>query len=88
MSMDFSLDNKQLESFCKWSKEHEKTCKYFNTMMYPDLPQDDPRNHKINPGGAIGGVYTFCFVPNYIGQVQYVSCACGAQINLTDYDLW
>ena len=88
MKFYFYLDEKQLKQLHDWQQEHEKTCKIFNTPMYPDLPIDDPRQHKMNPGGTIGGVYSFIFVPNSIGEVQVVKCACGADINLTDYDSW
>lgn len=36
--------------------------------------------------GAIGGKLTFCFTPMSLGTVIKVSCACGAEHDLTDYD--
>jgi len=38
--------------------------------------------------GAIGGVLTFSFTPTSIGTVVKVICACGEELDLTEYDLW
>jgi len=38
--------------------------------------------------GAIGGALTYSFTPTSIGIVEKVSCACGKDLDLTDYDLW
>ena len=38
--------------------------------------------------GAIGGAITYEFAPTSIGMCQSASCACGKQINVTDYDSW
>jgi hypothetical protein len=49
------------------------------------------RHEKVCPiteQGAIGGKQSFTFIPNSIGEVHKVTCACGAEENLTDYDLW
>ncbi|OGY62855.1 MAG: hypothetical protein A2745_01335 [Candidatus Harrisonbacteria bacterium RIFCSPHIGHO2_01_FULL_44_13] len=39
-------------------------------------------------GGAIGGKITYCFTPTTIGTIIRVECACGKDIDLTDYDGW
>ena len=36
--------------------------------------------------GAIGGGLTYCFTPTSIGTVIKVKCACGEEIDLTNYD--
>jgi len=38
--------------------------------------------------GAIGGKTTFTFTPNSIGMSEKVVCACGEELDITDYDLW
>ncbi len=38
--------------------------------------------------GAIGGKYTYCFTPTGIGTALKVKCACGAEVDATDYDSW
>lgn len=38
--------------------------------------------------GAIGGKYTYCFSPTNLGIVVKVRCACGSEIDVTDYDSW
>jgi hypothetical protein len=40
-----------------------------------------------NPG-AIGGMFTFSFTPTTIGTIVTVKHSSGAEIDLTDYDLW
>ena len=38
--------------------------------------------------GAIGGRTTYSFSPTTLGVVIKVSCACGKEIDLTDYSSW
>jgi len=38
--------------------------------------------------GAIGGGLTFCFTPTGLGNIEVVKCACGAELNLTEFDKW
>lgn len=38
--------------------------------------------------GAVGGRITFSFTPTQLGVVEKVSCACGAEIDVTDYESW
>jgi len=38
--------------------------------------------------GAIGGRMTFQFTPTSLGIISQVVCACGKEINLTDYERW
>jgi len=48
------------------------------------------KNHEctLKQHGAIGGAITFEFTPTGLGIVESVKCACGAEKNLTDYDMW
>lgn len=45
---------------------------------------------KKHSGGhaAIGGRYTFSFTPTTLGTVAKVTCACGENIDLTNYEEW
>ncbi len=74
---EFELDNNQQTALFAWLEEHNKTCKFFDdgTKVSP-------------PGGAIGGRLTYCFTDTSLGQIAIVKCACGAEINLTDFDSW
>ena len=38
--------------------------------------------------GAVGGAYTFCFIPTGIGTIVTVKCADGTELDLTDYNLF
>ncbi len=38
--------------------------------------------------GAIGGRLTFLFAPNSVGTVVRIKCACGEEIDLSDYENW
>ena len=60
-----------------WLSVHNKTCK-----LYDDGTSD------ISPSGAIGGRLTYSFTPTSLGIITVVKCACGKEINLTDYDNW
>lgn len=37
---------------------------------------------------AIGGRFTFKFTPTSLADVVKAECACGAEIDLSDYDSW
>jgi translation initiation factor 1 (eIF-1/SUI1) len=38
--------------------------------------------------GAIGGLTTYHFTNTSLGTVFKLSCACGAQVDVTDYEDW
>ena len=38
--------------------------------------------------GAISGRITYCFTNTSLGQIIKVKCACGEEIDLTDYNDW
>ena len=38
--------------------------------------------------GAIGGQCTYSFTPTNIGTIAKVKCACGQELDITDYDNW
>ena len=48
----------------------------------------DSHTCSIDYSGAIGGKTTYSFTSTSIGVVEKVSCACGEELDLTDYDMW
>lgn len=54
-----------------WLKIHDKTCAYV-----------DPRNQS-----SIGGRLTYTFTPTSIGTLSKVVCACGADVDLTNFEM-
>lgn len=38
--------------------------------------------------GAIGGQFTYAFTNTSLGQIFKVQCACGEEVDLTDYMGW
>jgi hypothetical protein len=45
----------------------------------------------LHPGerkAAIGGSWTYSYTPTGLGTIVKVSCSCGGEIDLTDYDAW
>jgi hypothetical protein len=68
----FRLDTEELKKLAAWREEHDKTCKYAHPSKQ----------------GAIGGRLTYCFTPTSLGSVTKVKCACGEEVDLTDYDAW
>lgn len=47
-------------------------------------------NHdcKLFYEGAIGGSLTYQFTDTNLGRITVVKCACGAEIDLTNYEYW
>ena len=48
------------------------------------------KNHKctIPYSGALGGKLTYTFTPTNIDTIIKVKCACGKELDLTDYTNW
>lgn len=38
--------------------------------------------------GAIGGKYTWSFTQTGLGCIMVLKCACGEEIDVTDYENW
>ena len=75
----FYLDDKQLDKLGKWLEDHFHVCKYY-------VKHDDGFEELYV--GAIGGALTYSFTPTSVGTAVRVKCACGAEVNLTDYESW
>ena len=49
------------------------------------------KNHKCKlkeECGAIGGRLTFSFTPTGLGTITKVKCACGEEVDFSDYEEW
>ncbi len=76
--MQFYLDTTQQAKLELWRQNHFHECKYYrNENGFEEIYV-----------GAIGGHETFCFTPTGIGLVIKVQCACGEEVDLTDYEYW
>lgn len=45
-------------------------------------------NCTVTDVGAIGGRLTYQFTPTGLGDIQEVICACGEELNLTNFEDW
>lgn len=70
--IEFALDDIQFIKLVKWEREHDKTCKFANPMKQ----------------GACGGRLTYSFTPTSLGVVTKIKCACGEEVDVSDYDEW
>lgn len=49
---------------------------------------DGSHDCEVKEVGAIGGKMTYCFTPTSLGMVGKVLCACGKELDVTDYGSW
>lgn len=75
--LKFEITDKEHVLFKVKYEEHKKDCKFFKNSK-----------NGIPKTGAIGGSLTYNFTPTSIGTVVMVSCACGHEMDLTDYGEW
>ena len=79
MSKTFTIHDTELATFEKFKAEHEPTCAYHGQTMAI------PSNWRyFTPTSA----YTISFKTTGIGDGVHIKCLCGAEIDVTDYDLW
>jgi len=50
--------------------------------------RDHKKVCKVTDVGAIGGKYTWSFTQTSLGCITILKCACGEEINLTDFESW
>ena len=75
--INFELSDEQLLLLQEKEAIHLQTCPYRDDGTSPE-----------SKSGAIGGAETYCFTPTSIGVIVEVKCACGCEIDLTDYSQW
>lgn len=68
--MMFKIYDQEKKLMDGWLEEHDKDCEF-----------SDPTKC-----GAIGGRLTFRFTPTSLGCITTVTCACGEECDLTNYD--
>ena len=67
----FPISADEEEAIQDWIENHEKE-KHYNP------------NRKFPRGGAIGGSYTYCFVPTSIGVFGSIKCSCGEEFTFQE----
>ncbi len=72
----FEINDRTVEQINEWQDEHRPKCRLY-----------DKKLNEIYVG-AIGGHLTYCITPNSLGVTVKVKCACGEEINVTDYEEW
>ena len=50
--------------------------------------EHDCKTRSVAECGAIGGRLTYCFTPTGLGIITVVKCACGGQVDVTEYENW
>lgn len=68
----FRIDVGEMRQLNEWLGDHEKTCPI--------------AAGKIT--GAIGGALTYSFTNTSLGQICKIRCACGQEVDVTDYEGW
>lgn len=71
----FGMYKEQWEAIKKWQKDHDRE---------KHIPPG--KTHRYS--GAIGGAYTIEFTGTSLGQCVHCRCACGEEIDVSDYDNW
>jgi len=71
--MKFELEKDQIIKMNKWLDIHN----------HSECPFSIPNNC-----GAIGGRLTYTFTGTSLGLISKVKCACGEEVDLTDYTDW
>ena len=74
----FGLYKEQSDAAREWMAEHDK--KHITPVS------EGGRGYRYD--GAIGGGYTWHFTGTSLGQVAALECACGARLDVSDYDSW
>lgn len=68
----FNVNLRQLKKVDEWYTNHQQTG---NCNLH-------------NYSGAIGGALTTSFTPTSLGTVVKVKCACGGEVDVSDYQEW
>lgn len=64
----FPISESEWESIRAWQEKHEVEAHGLDTL-----------DKKIKAGGAIGGTYTYRFIPTSIGTIGICRCGCGEE---------
>jgi len=55
---------------------------------YVEWYKEHMKECPIESAGAIGGRFTYSFTPIGLGVITRVTCVCGAELDLTDWESW
>lgn len=69
----FPISKEEDEKIKKWIQKHEEECHGANYSK-----------GKYRNVGAIGGAYTYEFVPTSLGTIGTIKCTCGAKFTFSD----
>ena len=69
----FSITKQELEQINEWKRQHEEEAHNIVT------PED-----KLKAHGAIGGRYSYVFIPTSIGTIGIIKCSCGAEFTFQE----
>ena len=69
----FPVSEEEEKQIREWMNKHDEEVHNCHTL-------DD----RLRRGGAIGGTYTYKFIPTSIGTVGTVKCSCGAEFKFQD----
>lgn len=74
----FTLTDEEDAKIAEWRTEHRPNCDFYTEANgFPEIYV-----------GAIGGGITYSFTPTGLGTITIARCACGAEIDVTNYDMW
>lgn len=69
----FEISEFEQDQIGEWQKKHEAEVHNCHTL-----------NDRLRRSGAIGGVYTYEFIPTSIGTVGKIKCTCGTEFTFKD----
>ncbi len=81
MKIEYEFSPAQVEKLRAWEAEMDKLWVESRQLTHPH----DPTQAYY---GAIGGELTFSFTPTGIGMIVKAIHTTGAELDLTDYDMW
>jgi len=77
---------------CPCFKKEDKEMEFYLTKedvkKYRVWLEEHKKVCSVKNAGAIGGRITFQFTPTSLGLITIVTCICGEELNLTDYEGW
>lgn len=88
--MDLHISKEEVEKIEKWRIEHECSLKQVPRILPPpiELTPETTVKDLVGCYGCIGGAVTYMLTPNSIGMTVKAKCACGSEVDATDYDCW